>query len=138
MKKPGQIDLFTKRVRKPPPVPERNLHIAVADCLAHGLAPGWLATHFPAGELRTEKTGALLKRMGTQPGWPDFLLVAPPYGRLHGLELKRRGQKLRPEQEDFLNRLQAAGGYAAWVDSFDEALKVLKIWGAISTRLHLD
>ena len=47
--KPGQPDLFTKRVRKGPAPKERALHIAVADTLAWGISPGWLWTHFPAG-----------------------------------------------------------------------------------------
>jgi hypothetical protein len=38
--------------------------------------------------------------MGLQRGWPDFLLIAPG-GRLHALEIKRRGEAMTEEQEDF-------------------------------------
>jgi len=62
-------------------------------------------THFPAGELRDKRTAAKFKAMGLQPGWPDFLLVAPasvdrPGGLVHMLELKRRGEELNDAQEE--------------------------------------
>ena len=43
--------------------------------------------------------------MGLQPGWPDFLLLAPatadrPGGLVHMLELKRRGEDLGKAQEE--------------------------------------
>ena len=135
-KRLGQIDMFSKRVRTAvsPPL-ERSLHIAIADALRVGAADGWLWTHFPAGELRTEKTGALLKRMGTQTGWSDFLLVSPR-GRFHALEIKRRGHKPTAEQQAFLTAVERSGGGAAWVDGFDDAIAILRGWGALSTRIQ--
>ena len=136
--KPGQPDLFTKRVRKGPAPKERALHIAVADTLAWGISPGWLWTHFPAGELRADKTAALLKRMGTQVGWSDFLLVGPPHGTLHALELKRRGLKPSEAQHAFMDAVVAAGGVAEWTDNYDAAIAALRAWGALSDRLLTD
>jgi uncharacterized protein (DUF58 family) len=72
--------------------------VAIADSLARGAAPGWIWTHFPAGEKRSEKTAALLKRMGVKPGFSDFLLISPN-GRHHWLEIKRGLMPLSEHQE---------------------------------------
>jgi hypothetical protein len=65
------------------------------------------------------------------------MLVSPIGARLHALELKRRGNKPTEEQKAFLAAVQAAGGEAAWCDSFDDAITILKAWGALSDRIHL-
>ena len=135
--KPGQIDLFTKRVKKPPAPLERAVHIAIADTLRVGLLPGWLWFHPANGELRDNATGALLKRMGVKPGVSDFVLMAPPHGRMHVLEIKRRGMTPTPAQYEFLDSVTISGGQAAWCDSYDQAVEILKEWGALSERLHL-
>lgn len=137
--KPGQIDLFTKRVRAKPPDPkERELHIALMDTLRKGgLSPGWVVLHPANGELRTDQTGALLQRMGVLPGASDLIFCAPPAGRFHAMELKRRGRKPTQEQWDFIDAIVAAGGMASWADNYEDAIKILKHWGAISDRLHI-
>jgi hypothetical protein len=98
-----QLSLFKgKRQRgvHPPAPKEFSIHCMVADDLRRFCPLDWRWTHFPAGEARTETTGARLKRMGTQPGWPDFILLSPA-GRFHGLELKRRGNALSDTQLAF-------------------------------------
>jgi len=136
--KPGQIDLFSKRVRKAPDALERELHIAVMDTLKKGgLNPGWVVLHPANGELRNDNTGALLKRMGVLPGASDLIFCAPPYGRFHALELKRRGKKPTEDQYAFLLKVEAAGGLTGWADSYDKAIEILREWGAISERLHI-
>lgn len=143
----GQLSLFkSKRQRgvKPPPALEFKTHVMVADALRIGAVPGWQWTHFPAGEARPSFVDAKgrrvspaserLKRMGLQPGWPDFVLVSPQ-GRFHGLELKRGKAPLTLEQ----------GVFQAWcadhlvphavARSFDEAITCLAGWGAIRVRL---
>src|SRR5438067_241737 len=90
------------RARKAPayrPV-ENKLHVDVANLLRAHCLPEWEWTHFPAGEKRTLMTGARLKRMGLNRGWPDFILLSPN-GLFHGLEIKRRGLPLTDEQEEF-------------------------------------
>jgi hypothetical protein len=74
--------------RRSPPALERRTHIALADLLRVACRPGWWWSHIPSGEYRTEQAGALLKRMGTQRGMLDFLLISPT-GEHHWLELKR-------------------------------------------------
>jgi hypothetical protein len=128
----SQLSLFTRRrAAKPPPVPEFHLHCVVADLLRQCKQPGWVWFHVPNGEARDEIAGGRLKRMGTRRGVSDFVLIAPPNGRAHVLELKRRGCKPTTDQYSFLLEVEEAGGVSAWVDSFDQALAVLKRWGAV-------
>jgi hypothetical protein len=135
--KPGQIDLFTKRVRKAPDALERELHIAVADHIRWAIRPDVIWFHPANGELRSDSTGALLKRMGVRPGVSDLLFAAPPQARLHALELKRRGKRPTPEQTAFLDAVRAIGGVSAWADSYDKAIELLKAWDILSDRLHI-
>lgn len=135
-KRLGQIDMFTRRVRSavPPPL-ERSVHIAIADLLRWGASPGWLWAHYPSGELRTGGTGALLKRMGVQTGWSDFILISPA-GQFHALELKRKGRSPSEDQRAFLHAIEMRGGLADWADSYDLAVAVLQSWGAIRETVH--
>jgi hypothetical protein len=135
--KPGQIDLFTKRVRKAPDALERELHIAVADHIRWAIRPDVIWFHPANGELRSDSTGALLKRRGVRPGVSDLLFAAPPQARLHALELKRRGKRPTPEQTAFLDAVRAIGGVSAWADSYDKAIELLKAWDILSDRLHI-
>lgn len=131
----SQVDLFTRRVRRPPPPPERDVHIALARLLDVSLRGGWLWFHPANGEKRELKTAQLLVAMGVKPGVSDFILVAPPDGQLHALELKRRGLKPSPAQRAFLERVRAAGGRSDWADNFDDALRILVGWDAVRVRL---
>lgn len=132
-----QLSLFKgrrQRGERPPLAIERKTHIALADALRVGCAPGWLWSHFPAGEHRDEITGALLKRMGLKPGWLDLLLIAPD-GIHHWLELKRGKAPLTDDQEAFLGALRARGVPCAVARSFDEAIAQLRDWGALRLRV---
>jgi len=129
----NQLSLFKgprQRGTRPPPALEFAMHCSIADALRVGLAPGWLWTHFPAGEARDEKTGARLKRMGLQKGWSDLLLISPT-GLHHWLELKRGKAPLTDEQGLFLEALEARGVPCAVARSFDQAIAQLTAWGAL-------
>jgi hypothetical protein len=127
-----QLHLFTKRkARKLPPAKEFPVHCMVADLLRLSLAPGWVWFHPANGEFRDRAAGARLKRMGVKPGVSDFILIAPPMGCVHALELKRGTLKPTPEQLEFLHQVKEAGGKANWCNSFDGAVAVLKHWGAV-------
>jgi hypothetical protein len=139
-----QLHLFrSKRQRgtvAPAPL-EFAVHCMVADTLRRWATPGWIWTHLPMGERRDAVTGARLKRMGTQPGWPDLLLIPPLLGgdkaRPHFLELKRRGGRLTEHQ----------AGFALWcklndcphevADSYEAAVKILQAWGALMHRVKV-
>ena len=130
--KKGQLNLFTRRVRAAPPPLEFHTTVLVADYLRWHAKPDWRWSHFPSGEKRSVATGARLKRMGVQPGWPDFLLLSPAPGRLlHCLELKRRGKgRLSDEQVEF-QRWCAEQGYPHYVSSsFNEVVSWLVLIGA--------
>jgi hypothetical protein len=132
----GQIDLFTRRVRKLKPAKEIAVHAMIADTLKLALTPGWLWWHTPNGGYALGKaTAGQLQRMGVKAGVSDFILVSPPAGRVHALELKRRGVKPSMAQVAFLASVRGAGGLAEWVDDFDQAMLVLRRWGAIRVTL---
>jgi hypothetical protein len=64
-----QLDLLKgpRHGHQAAPALERETHIAIADLLKWGTAPGWICTHYPLGELRMEQTGALLGAWATSP-----------------------------------------------------------------------
>lgn len=139
-----QLDLLKdprrQRGTKPPPALERQTHIAIADTIRVSIVPGWIWFHPPNGGERPAKwikgrrisiEGGLLKRMGAKAGVSDFVFAAPPRARLHALELKRQGEQPTDEQIAFLEEVRAAGGQAAWVDNYREAIDVLTSWGAV-------
>ena len=118
----------------------------VADTLRRWAVPGLVWFHCPNEGLRSRrvnpKTGATyspeaqrLARMGLRAGTADLLIVPPPDGLLHGLELKRRGEKPTDDQVEFGADLEAAGGVWDWADSYDGAIAILKRWGALRTTI---
>ena len=151
MRAARQLDIFKgnrQRGRAPPPPEEFPVHCMIADTLKRWVAPGWVWTHPPNGGERAKRQnphtgrwyspdGQRLARMGTRPGVSDFLLIGPPSGRLHALELKRHGEKPSEEQYQFLADIEAAGGAAAWVDTYDGAVIQLKAWGALPTTVKV-
>ena len=138
MRLPGaQLHLFRRRHKPetPPAAPEFATCCALADALRIGASPDWLWMHYPAGEARTAITGARLKRMGTKAGIADYLLCSPD-GRLHALEMKRRGGRLSLAQEDFANWCHEHGVPHVVARSFDEAIATLTAWGVLGKRIR--
>jgi hypothetical protein len=139
-----QLHLFRSRrqrgVRAPAPL-EFAVHCLVADTLRRWGTAGWRWTHLPMGERRDAVTGARLKRMGVQAGWPDFILLPPGRGqaftRAHFLELKRRGGRLTDAQADFAQWCVANGCPHAVAHCYEEAVAVLKGWGALWTGVKV-
>lgn len=84
----------------------------------------------PFGEHRSPATGGRLKRMGTHRGWPDFVFVGYEQ-RIVWLELKRRGGKLSPEQQDIAAHLSACGFVHVVAEGFNEAVELLKGYGVL-------
>ena len=126
-----QLTFLTVPAKKLPPPIERRVHIAIANLLRAAITPGWVWFHVPNGELRSKQTGALLQRMGVLPGVSDFILVSPPNGLFHALELKRKGEEPSDEQYQFLWDIDVCGGVWGWADSYDSAKQLLHFWGAI-------
>ena len=113
---------------------ELALHLAVADVLRRFARADWRWSHFPSGEHRDVRTAAKLKAMGVQRGWPDFTLFDPT-GRLHALELKRKGETLTDDQEDFQTWCIARGVPHSVSRSVDEAMMVLDAWGVLHVKI---
>jgi VRR-NUC domain len=132
----GQINLFTRRISRPPPAPELSTHVMVADILRQCADPNWRFTHIASGEYRTPATAAKLQRMGVVAGWPDFVLLAPT-GIAHFLELKAARASLTEEQQQFAAWCSAHGVPFAIARNFDEALRCLKAWGAVRSGVEI-
>lgn len=126
--KKGQLNLFTRRVRAAPPPLEFAFTATVADYLRWHCKPDWRWTHIGHGEKRSPATGARLKRMGVQPGWPDFILCSPiPSSLAHFLELKRRGKGRLSEDQERFQGWCISNGYPHLVSSsFEEVVTWLK------------
>ena len=114
-----------------PPAPERKTHIALANMLRVSAKPYWFWSHIPSGEYRTERTGALLFRMGLKPGMCDFLLISPT-GVHHWLELKRGNAPLSDAQSSFATMLRERGVQCYIARGFRDAETKLREWGAIA------
>jgi hypothetical protein len=133
----GQIDLFTRRTRRPPPAAEFATHCMVADTLRRWSNPDWRWTHIGHGEHRTPMAASRLKRLGLMPGWPDFLLLSPT-GIAHCLELKRRGTgRLSDAQVEFGTWARAHGVPFVIARDFDAALAQLQAWGAVPSTIRV-
>lgn len=139
---PGQLDLFkSKRQRgtRAPAPKEFAVHCALADLIRRWINPGWIWTHFPAGEERPAEfidgkrvsyAGARLQRMGLNGGWPDFQFFHIA-GQVDFLELKRRGEHPTSVQEAIGKHLSAAGHGYLCTDSFDVAVAYLVARGIL-------
>ena len=132
MTRAAQSGFWQRRPARRLPLPiERRTHIAIADLLrlqAHH--KGWWFSHVPLGEHRSQRTGALLKRMGTQRGMLDFLLIAPT-GQHHWLELKRGSAPLTEAQQAFIEQLERRGVPWFVARDYDAAVKQLRAWGVL-------
>lgn len=122
-------DFWQRRRRAPLPI-ERRTHIAIADLLRVACRPGWWWSHIPSGEHRTEKTGALLQRMGLRRGMSGFLFVGPA-GQHCWLELKRGRAPLTGEQEAFAEHLRQSGVPYYVARDYQSAVNQLKEWGVL-------
>jgi hypothetical protein len=116
----------------PPPF-ERDVHIALVELLSQALAPGWMYTHIPNGELRDKKTAAILKTMGVRPGWPDFIFVGRFCGAAYVffLELKRKGEVRSTAQCLVGEHLMRSGCGYHWTDDLRDAVGTLRDLGIV-------
>ncbi|MCP1778785.1 hypothetical protein ACVMGC_001062 [Bradyrhizobium barranii subsp. barranii] len=146
-----QMSLFKgKRQRgiSPPPPPEFNTHVVLADLLKRWGNPQWRWTHLPLGEHREHRinpktgkryslTGQRLQRMGVNPGWPDFVFAGPGCS-IFWLELKRlkRG-RMSEEQSDIAAHLVACGFAYLCTSSLDDAVATLKQLGILRPNIQV-
>lgn len=107
---------------------EASMQITIASWLEKNLPPSVVWNHFPAGG-GGYRRGALLKRMGLKPGWPDLLFISG--GKAFGIELKRPGGRLSKDQREKHRLLQAAGMQVAVAFSLAETASLLAAWGLL-------
>ena len=120
-------------IRKPIIKPrESKLHVATADLLQNHCLPEWRWT-FMNRKAKDAREGALFKKMGLKPAWPDFVLLSPEC-RFHGLELKREGGQLSKEQEEFRAWVLSHGGEYEVADTFLLVLRALGVWGCLRIK----
>ena len=108
---------------------EFRLTVVIADVLRFRGMPDMYWSHLPFGEARSERTGARLKRMGTRPGAPDFLLIRN--GRCIGLELKEKGGRQSDNQRATESAWTLAGGLYRCCKGYDETVAFLEMVGLL-------
>lgn len=91
-------------------------------------------THFPAGESRTARTGAKLKRMGLQAGWPDFQIIGRG-GHALFIELKVGSGTLSKAQRRVHHELTQTGALVSVCSSVEAVLMVLESEGLMDMPL---
>jgi hypothetical protein len=139
-----QLHLFKSRFQRGVVVDyapsEFQLHCAIADTIKRWLSPNWVFNHIPLGEERPATAGARLKRLGTQPGWPDLIFLPPrehSIARPHFLELKRPGGKLTEHQAGFALWCKLNDCPHAVTSDYRTAVKILQSWGALQARVNV-
>jgi hypothetical protein len=92
----------------------------------------WCAV--PNGGTRHPREAVNLKRQGVVPGVPDMLFFELGYTSFCGLaiEMKRRPNKVSPEQREWLTGLEARGWSTAVCYSAEEA------WTTLTDYLGID
>ncbi len=75
---------------------------------------------------RNAVNGAQLIALGLMKGNPDLTLAVPRggFGALY-IELKKPGEKPRPEQLKQMDRLENAGNKVSWSDNAEEAAEII-------------
>ena len=106
---------------------ERDLTKMVNQYFQLALRPDAAWTHFPAGELRTARTGALLKAMGTKPGWPDFQIIFD--AQAFFIELKTGKGRVSENQKIAHEKLREAGAEVEVCRNFDDVVNTVNDWG---------
>ncbi len=110
---------------------ESKLHSDVASLLRDHCLPDWKWRHINAKAMDFRE-GAILKKMGANPGWPDFVLVSP-YGSVRFLELKRIGEDIDEgsAQDDFRMWCVAHGVPHVVARTMGDVLAACDAWGCL-------
>jgi hypothetical protein len=113
--------------------PEQDMHKDVAKHIRARGVPGLVWWHTQNGARYGGKNpamhGAIMKSLGVRAGVSDFVFLYD--GRFYALELKAIGGKPTEAQQQFMDDVNKAGGYALCVAGLDLALKVLRAWGLL-------
>jgi hypothetical protein len=80
--------------------------------------------HSPNGGLRSARAGAQMVALGTLPGWPDLVLIAPDRPPL-AIEMKAFNGRATKAQQDWMAYLETCGWTVRVCRSADEARLIL-------------
>ena len=108
--------------------PEQALQIRLVHTLRI-VAPDVLVWHTPNGGKRDAREAALFKAMGVLPGIPDLGLCWA-IARIGFMELKAGRNGPTAAQAEMHERLKAMGFLVAIALDVEEALAILRAWGA--------
>ena len=120
----------TPGIRKKRSDNEHKLQVMVVDYLAIAGKPNVFAVAIPNAGRRSLRMGGRMKREGLVAGAAD-LLVALPGGHVGWLEMKAVKGRQSVEQKGFQARCLRLNHPYAVAHTFDEAEKVLRLWGAL-------
>jgi hypothetical protein len=97
-------------------------------CKQHKI-PEFLLYAVPNGHMRSEVTGAILKREGLRSGAPDLNLDVP-IGKYHGLRIEMKTATGKPSdaQKEFIAALQARGYAAGCAYGYDDAVRFIEAY----------
>ena len=114
---------------------EQRIHQAIiewmawvgADCDVH---------HIPNGGARTKTEAAILKSLGVVAGAPDLHLCLNG-GRCAYVEIKKKGERVSPEQIAFRNKCEKRGALWAVCESIEDMERTLDLWGVTTCQRRI-
>ena len=115
--------------------PEASLQMAVVQHLMLRAPKGAIWFSVPNEGKRSPAIGAHLKRMGMLPGVAD-LVICLPGDTPSFLELKAKGERQSDDQIAFQDLCRRNGSRYEVADNIDDALAVLRRWGAVRELYH--
>ena len=115
---------------------EERFTIVVAQYFEAMMKPDVWWSHVPSGGKRSKVTAALLQRMGTKRGFPDFIILNPG-GHHHAIELKLDNSEIfqtkrtyqSPDQKAFQQAWEATGGIYRVCRSLEEVVAYCELYG---------
>jgi len=109
--------------------PEDQIQRAVFAHIRQRGMPGLVAWHTPNGGARRPIEAAVLKGLGVRPGISDVCAIYD--GKFYALELKALDGRPSEAQQEFIDQVNRAGGFAGIAYGLDKAIAVLETWGLL-------
>jgi hypothetical protein len=121
--------------------PETQIQRALCQHLEIRGAPGLVWFAVPNGNKLGGKIsakgiaiqGSINRGIGVKPGVSDLIFLRD--SKFFALELKAGDNRPTEAQLEFIDRVNAAGGFAAWCSSLDAALRILESWQLLRGRV---
>ena len=106
----------------PAPSTENNIQADIIAALGAQADLRLFRNHQMSGKT----TGGAFTKAGLPPGSSDLVGILAPMGRWFCLEVKKPGEKPRPNQRAWAEMVRSLGGFATWCDSVESALAALE------------